>query len=341
MKFLLRIFSLLTAVIFSQKTEAQFVKKVESMTIVVSEMQQALNFYTQILPFEKISDYELTGDSVELLENVFGCHIRKVGLQLGNEKIFLVDYLSTGGKAVPENSKSNDLWFQHLALVVSDMDKAYGMLHQNSVTHVSNLPQTLPASIPAAAGITAFYFEDPDHHILELIHYPAGKGDPKWQEKSDKLFLGIDHTAIGVSSTDASLKFYSGLLGLQLKGESFNSGKEQAHLNNVKNASLHISGLRATNGPGIEFLQYLFPGPGEPYPADVSGSDLIAWQTCLQVDHIDQLWEQAKLYACRFVTQRPVLITENNKTFKQGILRDPDGHLLLLQENITGKTVSN
>ena len=118
-------------------------------------------FYTQILPFEKISDYELTGDSVELLENVFGCHIRKVGLQLAMKKYFFVDYLSTGGKAVPENSKSNDLWFQHLALVVSDMDKAYGMLHQQSVTHVSNLPQTLPASIPAAAGITAFYFEDP------------------------------------------------------------------------------------------------------------------------------------------------------------------------------------
>ena len=54
--------------------------------------------------------------------------------------------------------------------------------------------------------------------------------------------------------------------------------------------------------PELEFLQYLFPGPVD-FILRMYPNDLIARQTCLQVDHIDQLWEQAKLYACRFVTK--------------------------------------
>ena len=48
-----------------------------------------------------------------------------------------------------------------------------------------------------------------------------------------KLFLGIDHTAIAVSNTDASVAFYTTLLGIRVAGESDNYGFEQEHLNNV------------------------------------------------------------------------------------------------------------
>jgi len=61
---------------------------------------------------------------------------------------------------------------------------------------------------------------------LEVIYFPPGKGDSRWQEKTDKLFLGADHTAIGISNTDASLRFYRDLLGLRKAGESENFGTE-------------------------------------------------------------------------------------------------------------------
>ena len=78
-----------------------------------------------------------------------------------------------------------------------------------------------------AGGIRAFYFKDPDGHPLEILWFPEGKGDPKWQQPSDRLFLGIDHTAIVVSDTAQSLRCYRDTLGLRVAGESENYGPEQ------------------------------------------------------------------------------------------------------------------
>jgi catechol-2,3-dioxygenase len=110
------------------------------------------------------------------------------------------------------------------------MDKAYQHLRAHKIRHASTGPQTIPASNKAAAGIRAFYFKDPDGHNLEIIYFPQGKGDPRWQNANARLFLGIDHTAIVVEDTAQSLKFYRDLLGLKLAGESMNHGAEQEHL---------------------------------------------------------------------------------------------------------------
>ena len=135
----------------------------------------------------------------------------------------------------------------HAAIVVRDMEAAFAKVRAMKVQFVSTAPQTLPPSIVAAAGIKAFYFHDPDGHNLELIYFPPDKGDPRWQEPNDKVFLGIDHTAIGISSTTSSLKFYRDLLGMRKVGESENFGNEQEHLNQVFGAHLQITAMSANN----------------------------------------------------------------------------------------------
>ena len=250
------------------------VKKVETIGITVNDMSRSVKFYSEVLGFKKVSDEELLGEQYEKLEGIFGLRMRVVRMQLGEENIELTDYLTSGGRSIPENARSNDLIFQHIAIVVSDMDKAYELLKKRMVMHVSTAPQTIPQSNTAAAGVKAFYFHDPDMHNLELIYFPKGKGQPKWQNTKGKLFLGIDHTAIAISNTDSSLKFYEGILGIMRKGDSWNMGMEQAHLNFIEGASLHITGLRAEQGPGIEFLEYLKPGPGKTYPPDTRADDI-------------------------------------------------------------------
>ena len=217
---------------------------VESVGMTVSDMDRAVEFYSA-LTFQKISDVEVLGEEFEHLEGVFGARMRIVRMQLGNEYLDLTQYLAPPGRPIPVDSRSNDLWFQHIAIVVRDMDQAFDKLRALKVQFVSTGPQTLPPSIKAAAGIKAFYFRDPDQHNLEIIYFPPGKGDPRWQEKTDNLFLGIDHTAIGISNTDASLHFYRDLLGLRKAGESENFGTEQEHLNQVFGAHLRITGMRS------------------------------------------------------------------------------------------------
>src|SRR4029453_19013159 len=168
-------------------------------------------------------------------------------------------------------------WFQHIAIIVSDMDRAYASLRQHRVEHASPAPQRLPDWNANAGGVPAYYFKDPDGHPLEILWFPGGKGDPKWHRPTDRLFLGIDHTAIVDADTDTRLKFYRDLLGLTIAGESENYGSEQEHLNNVFGARLHITSLKPQTGPSIEFLEYLAPADGRPLPADARPNDLIAW----------------------------------------------------------------
>ena len=181
---------------------------VESVGMTVSDMDRAVEFYSA-LTFQKISDVEVLGEEFEHLEGVFGARMRIVRMQLGKEYLDLTQYLAPPGRPIPADSRSNDLWFQHIAIVVRDMDQAFDKLRALKVQFVSTGPQTLPPSIKAAAGIKAFYFRDPDQHNLEIIYFPPGKGDPRWQEKTDNLFLGIDHTAIGISKHRRQFAFLS------------------------------------------------------------------------------------------------------------------------------------
>jgi catechol 2,3-dioxygenase-like lactoylglutathione lyase family enzyme len=303
---------------------------VESVGMTVSDMDRAVGFYSA-LTFQKVSDVEVLGDEFEHLEGVFGARMRIVRMQLGNEFLDLTQYLAPPGRPIPADSRSNDLWFQHIAIVVRDMDEAFEKLRALKVQFVSTRPQTLPPSIKAAAGIKAFYFRDPDQHNLEVIYFPAGKGDPRWQKKTDRLFLGIDHTAIGISNTEASLKFYRDLLGLHKAGESENFGTEQEHLNQVFGARLRITGMRAFSGPGIEFLEYLTPRDGRPRPADINANDLVHWQTMIATDDLNLLVKRLQDAHVPFVSPGVVTMPKAKVGFSEGaLISDPDGHSVLL-----------
>src|SRR5262249_50869433 len=150
---------------------------------------------------------------------VFGMRARIARMTLGGESIELTEYVAPRGLPMPVDSRSNDRWFQHVAIIVSDMDRAYQWLRRHKVQHASSGPQLLPAWNKSAGGIRAFYFRDPDGHPLEILSFPADKGNAKWHMPTDRLFLGIDHTAIVISNTEASLKFYRDQLGMDVAGE--------------------------------------------------------------------------------------------------------------------------
>src|SRR5215469_6144585 len=241
----------------AQAAPSPLASAVDSVDITVSDMDRAVDFYSRVLSFKKVRDSEVTGETYENLEGVFGVRMRVVRMQLGDEFIELTEYLVPKGRPITAGARSNDRSFQHIAIIVSDMDKAYAWLRQNKVEQISSRPQRLPNLNRNAAGIKAFYFKDRDGHPLEILEFPPDKGAEKWHQPSDKLFLGIDHTAIAVDDTEASLHFYRDLLGMRIVGESENYGAEQEHLSNVFGAHLRITSLRAGAGPGVELLEYL------------------------------------------------------------------------------------
>jgi len=62
----------------------QAVSRIESVGFTVSDMNRALDFYTHVLPFEKVSDTEVWGSDFEHLTGVFGARARVVRIKLGS-----------------------------------------------------------------------------------------------------------------------------------------------------------------------------------------------------------------------------------------------------------------
>lgn len=294
--------------------------RVDSIGLTVSDLDRSIDFYTKVLDFQKVTEEELAGDEIERRQGVFGVRLRRARLTLGDETIELTEYLAPRGRPAPVDARSNDRWFQHVAIIVSDMDRAYTRLRLHRVQHASPGPQLLPDWNPNAGGIRAFYFRDPDGHPLEVLSFPAGKGDPKWHRATNRLFLGIDHTAIVIQDTEESLKFYRDQLGLRVAGHSENYGPEQERLNNVFGARLRITALRAESGPGIELLEYLAPRDGRPYPADAKPNDLLHWQTKVLGPDAAETAQALRTFRSAFVSN---VVESGRKSF---LVRDPDGH---------------
>jgi catechol 2,3-dioxygenase-like lactoylglutathione lyase family enzyme len=299
------------------------VREVAAIGLTVDNLRRELDFFTNTLPFELVSIAEPSGREQDALLGLSGANLRIATLKLGDENITLTEHLGKKGRSIPQDSRSFDRWFQHIAIVVGDMDTAYAHLRDKKVRHVSTAPQTLPEWNRDAGGIKAFYFRDPEDHVLEIIWFPPGKGNPKWQNSAGRVFLGIDHTAIVVSDTDNSLAFYRDELGFKVVGGAHNFGPEQEHLNQVFGANLRITALRAERGPGIEFLDYIAPPGGRGLPTDSKANDLTFWNTEVVVDDLSGLCDSLK-------ASKTTLVSKPGRNSHSVIIRDPDGHALQL-----------
>jgi catechol 2,3-dioxygenase-like lactoylglutathione lyase family enzyme len=314
------------------------VERVKMIGFTVADVDREATFFAKVLHFEKVSDFRVAGSVYDKMEGVFNTNMRIVHLKLGEQIVELTQYVSPPtGRPIPVPSYSNDAWFEHMAIVVGDMDAAYKILRENNVQQISANPITIPESNTGAAGIKAMKFHDPEHHDLELIYFPPGMGDPSWQNPANTLFLGLDHTAMTVDSTEKGVTFYRDVLGFDVGGVTFNSGTTQEVLDDLFNDTCLVTPMvPASAPPHIEFLDYKTPPGGRPMPLDTKANDLWHWQTTLVTRDIQAVTERLRKAGAQFITPDIVVIPQEAQAqlgFKKALMvRDPTGHAIRLIE---------
>ncbi|MGQ0696511.1 MAG: VOC family protein, partial [Nitrospiraceae bacterium] len=312
------------------QSEQPTAQSVAAIGFTVSDMDRSIAFYRDVLTFKPVSDVEVDGPEYDQLWGIFGVRARIVRVQLSAQQLELTQFISPPDvRPIPVPSYSNDLWFQHFAIVVRDMEQAWAQLRRHHVRQISPRPQTIPISNPAAAGIKAIKFRDPDGHNLELLWFPDGKGNPIWKKPGSSLFLGIDHTAMTVRSTESSVKFYRDLLGMTVAGGTVNMGTEQEHLDSLPGARARVTGLTPKIGPpSLEFLEYELPTAGRPIPSDSHPTDLWHWQTTVVVPDVEAAATEVRGMG-QMVSSNIVTLPDKALGFAKGFLvRDPDGHVV-------------
>ncbi len=281
----------------------------------VSALAPAVDFYRDALGFT------LSAPAVPLSPNearLLGGPGRYADLRLGAQTLRLVE-CAIPGKPYPADSTSADLWFQHIAVVTTNMDAAFNRLracHPTLITEGG--PQRLPKT---AGGVIAYKFRDPDRHPVELIQFPGTPGNA--------LTTGIDHSAISVAETEASIAFYRDGLGLAVAARQINQGMEQDHLDALPEARVEVVALQPAMDatPHIELLSYRHPR-GRPVSAPLIPADIAADRLVLQVDDLNAVL--ARLENCT-----AGLSIRNDS---MALVRDPDRHFLILTQNTDNAT---
>ncbi len=293
----------------------------------VTDLVKAAAFYTGALAFKQKTEATLSDPAWAELMGIPGARGHSIILQLGSQELELLAF-DPPGRGYPTDSGATDLWFQHIALVVADMDAAYAQLNDYPFSPISqDGPQHLP---PNTGSVTAFKFRDPGGHPVELIHYPPGVGNPIWQQHASSLFLGIDHSAIAVADAEQSIDFYTRLLGLNLASRSVNTGPEQARLDCARDVRVGIGALEPVTGepPHVELLNYEQP-VGRSIPGDLKANDVAADCLVFQVHDLPQLMDSLHAHNIELISPGMVSLHAGQRA---ALIKDPTGHLLSLMD---------
>ncbi|HET7223525.1 MAG TPA: VOC family protein [Rhodanobacteraceae bacterium] len=287
-----------------------------------ADLECAILFYRDALGF-RVDDANAAAPAWTLLPGLCDAPPRCAMLSLGMQSLLLSEFPNAA--PYPVDSASNDLWFQHLAIVVDDMGAAHDRVMQHGATPITQAgPQTLPSS---TGSVTAFKFRDPDGHPLELIAFPDGVGDPAWQSvHTGGPTLGLDHSAITMADLERSILFYE-LLGLRIAARDVNRGVEQQRLDNLADVEVEVIAMQAaTRTPHLELLGYRQPRGRSNPPTGLTAvvADRLIWQA----GNVDVLLEA--LADGDFVDA--VVASGFLQGATVALLRDPDGHLLVLRD---------
>ena len=301
---------------------------IDRVTLVVSDLDRAEDDYVRTFGCH----VEHRGDIDPALVRVL-CIRRARGrrslLRLGRERIELLEFTEMAGRPYPLGSTSTDLWFQHVAIVVSDMRRAYLRVMANR--RFRPISRQGPVRLPGESGaVTAFKFRDQDGHPLELLAFPPGDVPEPWRTgHGNGSFVGVDHTAIAVSDSARSARFFGSVFGFSTAGRTENRGPEQADLDDVNDVHVSVTRLAPDlPAPRMELLDY-HVGPRRPIPPDTASSDIVATHSVVRVASLDAT--AAALADCGLPLASDDLMTLRGG-HRAALVTGPDGHRFLAEE---------
>jgi hypothetical protein len=135
-----------------------------------------------------------------------------------------------------------------------------------------------PVRLPDnSGGVTAFKFRDHGGHPLELLAFPEGHVQGQWRTANGVgSFLGVDHTAIAVSDSASSARFFGSVFGFSTRTRTENRGPEQADLDDVDDVHVSVTRLPPDlPSPRMELLRYHVV-TRRPIPHDTASNDIVA-----------------------------------------------------------------
>jgi catechol 2,3-dioxygenase-like lactoylglutathione lyase family enzyme len=155
-------------------------RRILRLGLTSADADRLAEFYVAAFAARHLASEHLSGAQFERETGVSGGALRHT-LNVGGESVDILQF-DTPGRSYPHPLPPDDTTFQHFAIVVSDMDRAWARLQriQGWMPISIGGPQRLPRS---SGGVTAFKFRDPEGHPLELLAFPEQGVPPHWRTR--------------------------------------------------------------------------------------------------------------------------------------------------------------
>ena len=303
------------------------IARVARLALVTADAAAAEDFF--VAAFDAVVlEHREEDAAFSTLMGIPSAKARQTILRLGDQEVALLAF-DPPGRPYPAGSTSSDLWFQHFAIIVSDMEEAYARLRR--VRRFMPISEGGPQKLPPSSGsVLAFKFRDAEGHPLEFLAFPEGEGPDVWQNKRGKgLILGIDHSAIAVGDTAASLAFFEAAFGLTLGMQSENEGPEQSRMDAVADARVTVSGLMPKAAPPhVELLGYKV-GARRPIDGATQSNDSAATHFVLETPNLADIVAALTAQEARFISPGIVTLSDGSQAI---MVLDPDGHRFVVMQ---------
>ena len=306
---------------------------IDRVTLIVSDLDQVEDDYVQTFgcSVEQHHDIEPSLSRVLRVPHMRG---RRSLLRLGRERIELLEFAGWAGRVYPPDSTSTDLWFQHMAIVVNDMTRAYERVMASR--RFRPISRRGPVRLPVCSGgVAAFKFRDHDGHPLELLAFPEGRGPREWRHTNGSgPFLGVDHTALAIKDTAAKTRFFRSVFGFSVGRRTENRGPEQADLDDIDDVRVSVTPLaRDLPAPRLELLDYQV-GRRRLIPRDIASDDIAATYSVVRVASLDATGAALARYGMPLADNDTVTLHEGTRAV---LVSGPGGHRFLVEEAAAAK----
>lgn len=138
------------------------IKSLSHLVFYVTDAGRSAAFYHDVLNFDVLYDLNLGGADLESMSGLPGARGRIVVVQLGNDRIELVEFRRP--KSAPRQEPPHpSIGYVNLALEVENLDAVLAGIKRRGIPYDGE-----PVTIQ---GVRMFFIRDPDGNRVEFIQY--------------------------------------------------------------------------------------------------------------------------------------------------------------------------
>ncbi len=160
----------LVAVAHGDHHGSPFTEPTIDLGCVVSDLDAAVEFYTEAIGFQDAGGFQVDGDYAKEVGLTNGKALDIKVLTLGEgEEATRLKLMEGGGRSrkIKNDHVTTSLGFSYITIFVKSTDEALARLKKAGVKPIAHSPKALPANLNPAMALTIV--RDPDGNFVELV----------------------------------------------------------------------------------------------------------------------------------------------------------------------------